>query len=96
MQQFWNHTYPPQPPHSVEVEHRLTVEEMERRAIKKTLNHHGKRITALETKLPSKPQWSPRDYLLSAAGLTMVLAAVAEKIGWTTAVAAFVKIYGLR
>lgn len=91
--QYWNHT---SPPHSVEIEHRLTVVEQDAKTHRKTTLQHGRRITALEGKKQQKPQWTPRDFLLSAAGITMVIAALFEKIGWTTALAGFVRLYGLK
>lgn len=91
--QYWNHT---SPQHSVEVEHRLTVAELEIRSNRKTTAQHGRRITALETEKSKRPPWTPRDWLLSAAGIVMVMAALTEKIGWTHAVAGLVKLYGGR
>ena len=91
------------PPHSVHIEHRLTVVEVEAqqakaeaRSAKAVTLQHGRRITALEGQQSKRPAWTPRDWLLSAAGVTMVLAALFEKIGWSTAVAGFVRLYGLK
>ena len=91
------------PPHSVHIEHRLTVVEVEAqqakaeaRSAKVVTLQHGRRITALEGQQSKRPAWTPRDWLLSAAGITMVLAALFEKIGWSTAVAGFVRLYGLK
>ena len=68
-------------------EHRLTALEL-------TQDDHGERITDLEHEREDKVRWSPRDYWMTFAGLAMVLAAVTEKIGWTTAVAGLAKLYG--
>ena len=91
------------PPHSVHIEHRLTVVEVEAqqakaeaRSAKAVTLQHGRRITALEGQQSKRPAWTPHDWLLSAAGITMVLAALFEKIGWSTAVAGFVRLYGLK
>ena len=61
---------------SIDLEHRLTVLEM-------TNADHGLRITGLENK---SPKWTPRDLVLSAAGVIIVLAALAQKISWHQAV----------
>lgn len=62
------------------VEHRLTQVEIEGQYL-------GKRITALEGK--RRPEWSPRDYLLSVAGLALIAAAAADKIPWSVVHAFF-------
>lgn len=41
-------------------------------------------------------QWNPRDLMMASAGVVMVLAAIADKIGWTTLAASLVKLYGSR
>ena len=41
-----------------------------------------------------RPTWQPRDYMAAGAGIAMVLAAIADKIGWTTLAASLVKLYG--
>lgn len=82
--------------HSLDLEHRLTVVEVEAKVEKKLRAQHGRRITALEGQQSKRPMWTARDYLLSAAGITMVLAALFEKIGWSTAVAGLVRLYGLK
>ena len=100
MPSHWNNR---SPPHSVEIEHRLTVVEVEAqqakaeaRSAKAVTLQHGRRITALEGQQSKRPMWTAHDWLLSAAGITMVLAALFEKIGWSTAVAGFVRLYGLK
>ena len=103
MQDYWNNTYQQQPPHSVGIEHRLTVVEVEAKAAKteareakSAIRQHGRRITVLEGQQSKRQPWNPRDYLMAAAGIVMVLAALAEKIGWTTAAAGLLKLYGVR
>lgn len=92
--QYWNRT---SPPHSVEIEHRLTVVELDAKAEKKIRAQHGRRITALEADAkPKRPPWMPRDYLLTAAGATIALAAIFEKVGWSTAIAGLVRLYGFK
>lgn len=39
-------------------------------------------------------RWNPRDLMMASAGIAMVLAAIADKIGWTTLAASLVKLYG--
>ena len=39
-------------------------------------------------------RWNPRDLMMASAGVVMVLAAIANKIGWTTLAASLVKLYG--
>lgn len=39
-------------------------------------------------------RWNPRDLMMASAGVVMVLAAIADKIGWTTLAASLVKLYG--
>ena len=39
-------------------------------------------------------RWNPRDLMMASAGVVMVLAAIADKIGWTTIAASLVKLYG--
>lgn len=68
------------PAYWLNVEHRLTQAEMQGQ-------RHGERITALEEK--SRPEWNPRDYLLSVAGLALVAAAAAEKVPWSVVHAFF-------
>ena len=41
-------------------------------------------------------QWNPRDLMMASAGVVMVLAAIADKIGLTTLAASLVKLYGSR
>jgi hypothetical protein len=38
--------------------------------------------------------WTPRDWMMAASGIAILLATVSEKIGWTTAVGALLKLYG--
>ncbi len=79
--------------HSNELEHRLTVVEVE---IKHVKSDHGQRITVLEGKPQPGPRWTPRDITLAAAGVFLVAAALAEKIGWTPMFALLVKLYGVK
>lgn len=39
-------------------------------------------------------RWEPRDYLAAGAGIVMVIAALTERTGWTTAIAGLVKLFG--
>ena len=71
MPSHWNNR---SPPHSVHIEHRLTVVEVEAqqakaeaRSAKAVTLQHGRRITALEGQQSKRPAWTPRDWLLSAA-----------------------------
>lgn len=41
-------------------------------------------------------RWNPRDLMMASAGVVMVLAAIADKIGWTPLAASLVKLYGGR
>ncbi len=41
-----------------------------------------------------RPTWLPRDYLAAGTGIVMVIAALTERTGWTTAIAGLVKLYG--
>lgn len=38
--------------------------------------------------------WLPRDYMMAGAGISMVMAALSEKIGWSTVIAGLVRLYG--
>lgn len=38
--------------------------------------------------------WEPRDYMTAGAGIAMVIAALSEKVGWTTVIAGLAKLYG--
>lgn len=82
--------------HSVHLEHRLTVLEVEARVEKKLRAQHGRRITALEAKQQPRPLWTPRDYILTAAGAMIAIAAIFEKIGWATAVSHIMRLYGVK
>lgn len=91
------------PPHSVHIEHRLTVVEVEAqqakaeaRSAKAVTLQHGRRITALEAKQQPRPLWTPRDYILTAAGAMIAIAAIFEKIGWATAVSHIMRLYGVK
>lgn len=44
----------------------------------------------------SPQQWMPRDYMTAGAGVAMLAAAITEKVGWTTVIAALSKMYGGR
>ena len=81
---------------AVALERRLSDLEHSDREIKRDLRQtkaqHGRRITALE----GKPSWTPRDYALTAIGAGILLAAVLEKIGWGPAIAALIKLYGIK
>ena len=57
----------------VELEHRLTILEVGH-------DDHGKRITVLESKSPT---WTPRDYVLAAAGAAVILAAAFGRVPWS-------------
>lgn len=93
MQHSWNHKSQPL---YLDVEHRLTVVETEQKHHKKTTAQHGRRITAIEAKLPQKQPWQPRDYLLTGAGAIIALAAIFEKIGWATAISGIIRLYGVK
>ena len=91
------------PPHSVHIEHRLTVVEVEAaqakaeaRSAKAVTLQHGRRITALEGQQSKRPAWTPRDYILTAAGAMIAIAAIFEKIGWATAVSHVMGLYGVK
>ena len=81
------HAYQPRLHSPIDLEHRLTVLEISN-------GDHGHRITDLEGKAATK--FTPRDYMLSAAGILMVAGALTEKIGWSHALSALVKLYGGR
>ncbi len=58
----------------------------------------GERVNRIEDRehgrrQVSPQQWMPRDYMAAGAGIVMVLAAVSEKVGWTTVIAALSKMY---
>lgn len=80
---------------AVALERRLMKLEDSDRHIKRTTAQHGRRITALEGK-QSSPQWTARDWTLTAIGAGILLAAVLEKIGWGPAIAALIKLYGVK
>lgn len=90
----WNHYFETHSP--IEIEHRLTIAEQERMVLRLIASAHGRRITALEKQNQKRPSWTPRDYLLTAAGATIALAAIFEKIGWSTAIAGIVRLYGIK
>lgn len=83
--------------HSNEVEHRFTTLEIEVSHMKKDQGKvnrdHGRRITALEG---GRQKWTPRDITLAGAGIAMVAAALAEKVGWMPMFAAMVRLYGAK
>ena len=55
------------------------------------LRHLGAKTTE---RAEGRPTWQPRDYMAAGAGIAMVLAVIADKIGWTTLAASLVKLYG--
>lgn len=38
--------------------------------------------------------WEARDYMMAGAGISMVIAALFEKAGWSTVIAGLVRLYG--
>jgi len=77
------------------------------RLINDLANAHGEskgRITALEHRMDRSEDrehsktppvsWTPRDWMMAGSGIMIVLATLSEKIGWTTAVGAIVRLYG--
>lgn len=40
--------------------------------------------------------WRPRDTMMAASGIVMVIAALSERVGWTAVIAGLVKLYGSR
>lgn len=38
--------------------------------------------------------WRPRDTMMAASGIVMVLAALSERVGWTAVIAGLVRLYG--
>ena len=57
------------------------------------IRHLGAKTTAPKD---DGRRWNPRDLMMASAGVVMVLAAIADKIGWTTLAASLVKLYGSR
>lgn len=66
------------------VERRLTRQDERQR--------HGKKTTDDA----ERQTWAPRDWMMAFAGLSMLLATLSEKVGWTTFGAFLVKLYGPR
>ena len=62
--------------HQLETERRITRLEI-------TQEDHHERLHDLEQSLPS---WTPRDYMIAAAGVAVVLLAMTGKITWMQAV----------
>ncbi len=67
-------------------------------SVERRLILHGEKIRQLGAKTmapkDSPPRWTPRDFLTAGAGIAMVIAALSEKVGWTTAIGGLVKLYG--
>lgn len=77
----------------------LSKEHGETRGRLLTLEKHVDRIEDREHSKPQSgrpAQWTPRDWMMAGAGLSMVVAALTEKAGWTTVVSGLVKLYGGR
>ena len=68
---------------SLKVENRLT--KLEGKVFRETTDKGGERLA-----------WMPRDYMAAGAGIAMVIAAISDKIGWTSLGAFLVKLYGVR
>ena len=69
--------------------------------IQRQVHRNDQRITRLEDRgrltteaAGERQKWMPRDYMTAGAGIAMVLAALLEKTGWTTAVAGLARLYG--
>ena len=69
-------------------------------AIERRLIRLECRVRQLGTKTTAHkddgPRWTPRDLMMASAGLVMVLAAISDKVGWSTLGAFLVKLYGGR
>lgn len=59
-----------------------------------TLEHRVDRIEDRELSRRPLASWTPRDWMMAASGIAILLATVSEKIGWTTAVGTLLKLYG--
>jgi hypothetical protein len=68
---------------SLKVENRLT--KLEGKVFRETTDKGGER-----------PTWTPRDFMAAGAGIAMVIAAISDKIGWTSLGAFLVRLYGVR
>ncbi len=54
----------------------------------------SERAKARDAEKNERPAWTPRDYMMAASGAAMVIAALSEKVGWTTVIAALVSLLG--
>ena len=73
---------------SIEVEHRLTLLEVTLCGHDKRITRNSSRIKAVEDRLP---KMSPRDWLMTAAGIATIAAAVAGRLPWTEVLALLAK-----
>ena len=54
---------------------------------------HGEKTTAPRV---GSPKWAPRDFMMAGTGISMVIAALFEKIGWSQVFAGLVRLYGAK
>lgn len=54
------------------------------RSVQRTAQSNQVRITKLEQPKQGPKMWTPRDYVLASAGLSLVMAAIFEKVPWST------------